>query len=299
MTSGTIFPSPTSPLPLDSGGQDRSRVDPIYSEIDPGAVGAGRQWIVVSTGAGFVRNPGNTAWVSVGGVGVALQLSNTAAAETIGNAGTGGAAGTASRGDHVHAMPAAGAPTAEALGSTQATGAAGTFADSAHRHAMPAKSVAVPLVASGAGAAGTSANPSLDDHVHPLGSGELDYAQITAPVNVTATTEATANTLITGGAVTYDGATVVMIEAFLPAALRGTSLLQLWLYDGAASIGAIGLVGNFTTGESWVGRRRLTPSAAAHTYSLRASVDGGTGVATGGAGGVGNYVPAFMRITRA
>ncbi len=199
MSNGDLFPSPTNALPVDSGGQDRERANPIVSEIDPGPVGRGRIWIVGSTGALSYRDPTNSSWISAGGIGVVPGYSATAAAETIGATGTGGSASTVSRGDHRHAMPAGSAPTAEAIGSTQATGTAttfalgdhrhampaagapaaealgstvvtgavGTFADSGHVHAMPAKSVATPLVASGSGAAGTSANPSLDDHVHP------------------------------------------------------------------------------------------------------------------------------------
>ena len=39
-------------------------------------------------------------------------------------------------------------------------------------------------------------------------------------------------------------------------------------------------------------------SAAAHTYSFRASVDAPTGTATGGVGGTGAYVPGFIRIIK-
>jgi hypothetical protein len=127
---------------------------------------------------------------------------------------------------------------------------------------------------------------------------EFDYAQLTTGVNITATTEATANTVVTGGAVTYDGSTVVIIEAFVPSATKGTTYTQWWLYDGSSSIGAWGVL-QVTGGGSVYLRRRLTPSNASHTYSLRGSVDGATGTATGGAGGAGVYVPGFIRITKA
>jgi hypothetical protein len=127
---------------------------------------------------------------------------------------------------------------------------------------------------------------------------ELDYAQWTAGVNITATTEATANTIVTGGAVSYDGSTVVLIEFFIPASTRGTTYTQFWLYDGSSSIGAIGVNSGGSTGLSFHLSRRLTPSNASHTYSLRGSVDGATGTATGGAGGAGAYVPGFIRITK-
>jgi hypothetical protein len=78
-----------------------------------------------------------------------------------------------------------------------------------------------------------------------------------------------------------------------------------WLYDGT-SIGKIGLVAQPTySPSSAVGvgtgvtlQRRLTPTAAAHTYSVRGTVASGTGIAVGGAGGAGNYAPGFIRISR-
>ena len=67
------------------------------------------------------------------------------------------------------------------------------------------------------------------------------------------------------------------------------------------SIGLMGLVRTPTTGNFDVPitvSRRLTPSNAAHTYSIRAFVSAGTGVANAGAGGSGNAMPTFMRIVK-
>lgn len=126
---------------------------------------------------------------------------------------------------------------------------------------------------------------------------EFAYAEFTANVNVTATTEATANTVVTAGAVTFDGATPVVIEFVSIDAGRGTSNLDLWLFDGSTSLG----LWDFTqAAHGFVSlRRRLTPSAAAHTYSVRASVDAGTGVVSAGAGGAGVSLPGYVRITKA
>jgi hypothetical protein len=125
---------------------------------------------------------------------------------------------------------------------------------------------------------------------------EYDYAQWTTSVNITATTEATANTIVSGNPVVYDGATIVVIEAFIPSATKGTTYTQFWLFDGSSSIGAIGVC-QVAGGTSLKLETRLTPSAGSHTYSLRGSVDGATGTATGGAGGAGAYRPGFIRIT--
>jgi hypothetical protein len=138
-----------------------------------------------------------------------------------------------------------------------------------------------------------------------LAGTELDYAQITSTVNVTATSEATADTVVTGASVAYDGSTVVEIEFFAPWATADSTAgrdLRYWLYDGSSSIGFLGLQQAPASGvAAWVPvvlKRRLTPSNASHTYGIRASVSAGTGVVTAGAGGSGTAVPAFIRITR-
>jgi hypothetical protein len=89
---------------------------------------------------------------------------------------------------------------------------------------------------------------------------------------------------------------VAIIEFFAQRVQKGTNATVFVLYDGASSIGLFGLQG----GDSPVVlRRRLTPSAAAHTYSVRAYVDAGTGTVVAGAGGIGVNVPGFIRIERA
>lgn len=135
---------------------------------------------------------------------------------------------------------------------------------------------------------------------------EFDYAAITSAVNPTATSEATANTVVTGNAVTYDGSTDVWVEFFShnsrPATDASGRTMTFWLYDGSSSIGSIGLVGTpAANGSNSVvcARIKITPTAAAHTYSIRASVSGGTGLVGAGAGGAGNASPAYIRITKA
>jgi hypothetical protein len=117
-------------------------------------------------------------------------------------------------------------------------------------------------------------------------------------VSVTATTEGTANTVVTASAFSFDGATEVLIEFFAVDAVPGTGQLNLWLYDGGSSIG---LLGFRTTARSPGGplRRYLTPSNASHTYSIRASVDAGTGQLSAGAGGAATNLPGYIRITKA
>jgi hypothetical protein len=134
-------------------------------------------------------------------------------------------------------------------------------------------------------------------------SRELDYVQITSSVNLTATTEGTAHTCITGTSQAY-AAVPTLIEVYTPRLETGTSsgnATIILLYDGASLIGRIGLtktvaaVGFFTP---TLMQYRLTPTAATHQYIVKGIVTGGTGVFTAGAGGAGTELPAFLRITR-
>ncbi len=136
---------------------------------------------------------------------------------------------------------------------------------------------------------------------------ELDYVEFTSTVNITATTEATANTIVTSSAVAYSGSQIVLIEYWFPFYTAPLSLnidMALVLYDGSSSIGFLGLISTPTNGNSQrvvpYGARRLTPSAATHTYSIRGALLGGsgTGVIGAGAGGSGNHNPGFIRITQ-
>lgn len=136
------------------------------------------------------------------------------------------------------------------------------------------------------------------------GAGEVDYVEKTSNTSITATTEATANTIVTGNAVTYDGATRVKIEFWAwsarPDATVAGRTLDLVLYDGATSIGLLGemVTPAANASQSVVHAIRwITPSAAAHTYSVRAFVSAGSGVVYAGAGGIGAQAPAFIRIS--
>ena len=156
------------------------------------------------------------------------------------------------------------------------------------------------LTSNGAAAALTWETPSGSSD---LAGKELDYVQITSPVNITNTSDATADTIITGSSVAYDGSTVVLIECFLPYQEVPVSQSVVFiLTDGGTVLGRLTLTTNPESG--FVLRtpvyvaRRLTPSNASHTYAIKAYTGGGTAVAGAGAGGTAAWLPAFMRITR-
>jgi len=135
---------------------------------------------------------------------------------------------------------------------------------------------------------------------------ELGYTQFTANVSVTATTEATANTIVTASAVSFDGSTAAVIEFFSPVSNpdpggAGRSLV-FWLYQDGTSIGQLGAM--LTPAASTMITpvrlaRRMTPSSGSRTYSIRATVSAGTGTVGAGAGGAGAVMPGFILITRA
>jgi hypothetical protein len=142
---------------------------------------------------------------------------------------------------------------------------------------------------------------------------ELAYAERTTTANVTATVEASADTVLTAGSVAVDGSTDVIVEFFSPF-LRADNAaadrnLSLFLFDNGVSVGRIAFVRSTSfsaTGLSYtaapggpaLARRRLRPSAGSHAYSIRAIVNAGTGIVLAGAGGVGVDVPAYIRVTR-
>jgi hypothetical protein len=138
----------------------------------------------------------------------------------------------------------------------------------------------------------------------------LSQVRANATISVTATTEATANTVITAAAVTLDGSTDVDVEFGAPfAGFQATSGAHLivYLYDGSTSLGIIWQGTNnaavtLRTGGIYVttplaGAQR--PSAAAHTYSIRAITGSGTATIAGGVGGAGQYQPMYVRVKQA
>lgn len=136
---------------------------------------------------------------------------------------------------------------------------------------------------------------------------EYGYTEFTSNVSVTATVEASANTVVTAPALAFDGSTSIIVEFFSPELLPDTAAagrrLQVALFDGSTSLGFLGTVYSQVIGVNHFTpallRRKLTPAAATKTYSIRALVSAGTGTVGAGAGAAGNDNPGYIRITRA
>lgn len=150
----------------------------------------------------------------------------------------------------------------------------------------------------GVGAAGTvlHGGASAPSYLYPPGY-ELAYTQKTSDTSIAATTSAASDTVVTASAVTFDGSTTAILEFWCPFVVRGTTTINVQFFDGSTAIGgAIGITG---TVSPLTIRTRITPSAAAKTYSVRAFVDAGTGTVKGGNAAAGANLPCFIRIVKA
>jgi hypothetical protein len=137
---------------------------------------------------------------------------------------------------------------------------------------------------------------------------EVAYNEITSGVSTTATTEATAATVISSSAVTFDGATLACVEFFSPDVLPASVVNEyvlgtLWVSVGGgadAIVGRLFFESTATAGASHrsvMAVRRLTPASGSIVYRVKIQVNGGTSGSVGaGAGGATTLLPAFIRV---
>ncbi len=249
-------------------------------------------------------------WVDTGG-----SVSFATPAIVLGSSAAAGSAGTAIRSDSTIAAFDATSPSTQAFGDAAAVGTAAFAARRDHKHAMPATPVtgfskngstvltgAVTLTA-GTGISLTQSSQDISIAQSGTVGSELDYVERTSNLTVTHTTAATADTIITGSSVSYDGSTRICIEFFCYAAeMTGANALLISLWDGSTELGRWALIENAATGSFAAAqspKRFLTPSNASHSYLVKAWKTGGTGIIYAGAGGTDTPLPAFLRITRA
>lgn len=143
---------------------------------------------------------------------------------------------------------------------------------------------------------------TLDAAVAP--GTQLDFEEITSSQSpVTATTEGTSVSAITGNSVSYDGSRV-KIEFWAPGVnwssgpviitgvfFRDTTPLGQWIIaDISTNVGGR----NMTPGVLFD-----TPGSGSHTYAVKTFVTGNSAFVRAGTGGTGNDSPAFLRVTKA
>jgi hypothetical protein len=155
----------------------------------------------------------------------------------------------------------------------------------------------VPIIGGGSGGGGGSSAPGF----------EIGYAQITSPVNVTDTAEATATALISSGALTFDGAPVIAefyCMQVVTDSAAASDLVIVTLFEGASQICRLAEARTIVTTAQNVpsvyARFRFTPTAASHTYKLCAFATSTTGTPAlnCGGGGTGGLAPCFLRFTK-
>jgi hypothetical protein len=126
-------------------------------------------------------------------------------------------------------------------------------------------------------------------------------AQRTTSVNVVATSSATGTTLLTTGVFTVENPGTFYVEVFTPQLTRGTTNLDIELFEGASAAAGtflsslIHVTAALGIGTSFLSAR-LTLAAGGHTLTVTGFVDGGTGVFGAGAGTTGAQPPAWIRV---
>lgn len=125
---------------------------------------------------------------------------------------------------------------------------------------------------------------------------EYAYTEFTANKSVTATVEASADVVVTAGAVTFDGGTIALVEFSCPFAIPpgGGYIVVLLFEDGVVK----GQLGRVDANAPMQVSRRLTPAAGSRTYSARAIVNAGTGTLSADVGGSAKFFPGFIRVSK-
>jgi hypothetical protein len=138
----------------------------------------------------------------------------------------------------------------------------------------------------------------------------LDYQQIIVQATgITAISEDTAQAIITGNSVSFNGASV-MVEFWAPYSFNTTNgakhtfvLIRDFGTSDETILGQVGIVApNAVTTIGVPNPHGIlidTPPAGLHVYSLRMFVSTGSGTVGAGPGGSGNVIPAFLRISKA
>lgn len=144
------------------------------------------------------------------------------------------------------------------------------------------------------------------------GTSALAYVEFTATVTATSSTEASAVTVVSAGALAFDGTTRAAIEFYAPGigVSDTTGACVLTLFDGttATALGQIWKVSQASSGAQAVPlsgvlvRREFVPTAGMHTFFVGIGDNGGGGGGNhakvfAGAGGSGTLMPGYIRVS--
>ena len=131
---------------------------------------------------------------------------------------------------------------------------------------------------------------------------EISFTAITATITVSSTTESAGTSVVAPGAIVFDG-TPVLMHLYAPSGASNTGgNLIICLFEGATQLGRIWEFGDaaINFGGAVNAFQRFTPTAASHTYTITAFMQGGSGNGSilAGAGGTGTPAPGFLRFTK-
>ncbi len=135
---------------------------------------------------------------------------------------------------------------------------------------------------------------------------DIAAASITSPVNITATSSATGTTAISTGQFGVVNGGDFYVEVFTPQLTKGTTNLDLELFEGASAAAGTFLatltghmVASSALGAGLTLIARVTLTAGAHNMTVTGFVDAGTGIFGAGAGTTGALPPARIRVRSA
>ena len=128
----------------------------------------------------------------------------------------------------------------------------------------------------------------------------LASASNTTTTNITATSSATGTVVMTLGPFTVENGGTFLFELFLPSLTKGTTNVDLELWDGTPGSGTLlttltgHLSANIASPATYQVKISLTTGS--HTLKVAGFVDAGTGVFNAGNGATGNLPNAFAYV---
>ena len=123
----------------------------------------------------------------------------------------------------------------------------------------------------------------------------LAYKEVTNNVSVGGTGEAGATAIVTADPVVCDG-TPIWVSFFCPRSSNTSGDCYVYLFQDGVSLGRIAY---WQGSSSLFARRRITPSAGTHTYSIRASRTGSSWDFAAGDGAGSGWAPIWIRVVKA
>jgi hypothetical protein len=122
-------------------------------------------------------------------------------------------------------------------------------------------------------------------------------ASIAAPVNLVGTSSGAATTAISTGAFTIDNPGTFLVTVFTPSLVRGTTNLDIELWDGATFLTSLITHAVAAVPLLPVTLRALVALAlGSHNLAVKGFVDAGTGVFGAGTGATGAAPGAFITV---